>query len=627
MATHILAATCQLVELIGSKRRRGLGKCTVSLWCDGNKVDLGDRENVDKIFPSRTPSLPKLDDLNGLPPSDPLAVNSSPSWKTIELEITSKTPLLFPRSILGNQVSTYDYIPGTSLLPVVHSALERVGIDAASAIVAGHVRITRGHPKIAGRRSFPMSLAFAEEKTAKCDWVNTLLPREAHANEPNTPTKQLREGWVGLAGNTAQHYSVAMTERVHNSIDDKNQRPLGGGGIFSYLSIDPDQQFCATVQLSTAICTGLNNDLNPFIAALSGRQSLGGSKKDDYGSVEITATVQNEPNTVLARDTNTSDLNFWCLSDILISDECLRPVVTADGFFNAINDALITQGVTPIRATVDELQSQIRTTRIDGWQTRWALPRNSLLGIAAGSCISLELTQPLEEAQFRALQELERSGLGERCAEGFGEFVFNPLLLQHQFPPGPVEQYSPKDPPLLNPVELSVDDRQVLHQLARTATLANLRIAAVDVFIAHPDNVETLLEWKMSTNKGDETPTNSQLGNLREFLLSLDSEVKPEPKLADNFIDRSGVQNKWLKEAKEKLNELLIQPNKVWEILESSEQLKTSKSPVVVAISQDEEEISLLKKKLWLEAMRTIVEAAYRARTRGRESPTALGKS
>ena len=58
---------------------------------------------------------------------------------------------------------------------------------------------------------------------------------------------------------------------------------------------------------------------------------------------------------------------------------------------------------------------------------RWGLPRPSLVGLAAGTCVVFNVNGQLDASR---LSQIEASGIGERRAEGYGQVCFNdPLLL------------------------------------------------------------------------------------------------------------------------------------------------------------------------------------------------------
>ena len=70
----------------------------------------------------------------------------------------------------------------------------------------------------------------------------------------------------------------------------------------------------------------------------------------------------------------------------------------------------------------------MRSRRTESWQVHWGLPRPSMVGFQGGSCVVYEVTQGTINPD--KITELEAKGIGDRCAEGYGQICFNdPLLM------------------------------------------------------------------------------------------------------------------------------------------------------------------------------------------------------
>ena len=65
------------------------------------------------------------------------------------------------------------------------------------------------------------------------------------------------------------------------------------------------------------------------------------------------------------------------------------------------------------------LRSQATYDTIGGWNTRWERPKPTMLAANSGS-VYVFRTQASREALLDALAQLEREGIGERRAEGYG---------------------------------------------------------------------------------------------------------------------------------------------------------------------------------------------------------------
>src|SRR5262249_54480430 len=88
----------------------------------------------------------------------------------------------------------------------------------------------------------------------------------------------------------------------------------------------------------------------------------------------------------------------------------------------------------PRDASAQKLMSALsRQHRTDSWHVGWGLPRPSLVGLSAGTCVVFKIEGSLDDVKRAALQEklqeVAAEGLGERCAEGYGRLRFNDPLL------------------------------------------------------------------------------------------------------------------------------------------------------------------------------------------------------
>ena len=72
-------------------------------------------------------------------------------------------------------------------------------------------------------------------------------------------------------------------------------------------------------------------------------------------------------------------------------------------------------------------------SRRESSQARWGRPRPSLVGLAAGSVVSLRVADGVR-LDRAALADVEHAGIGERTAEGFGVIRFNPPELTSPAP-------------------------------------------------------------------------------------------------------------------------------------------------------------------------------------------------
>ncbi|WP_422768886.1 RAMP superfamily CRISPR-associated protein [Plantactinospora sp. WMMC1484] len=208
-AELLLRAAARLVDAIGGKRRRGAGRCRVTIAgdraqernagdhprerdADGrpSEPDDGGRpqdhdgggqgagEGADpvlnallgKVDEARSPAkavemaAATMTSKSGraAPAASPLGTRApDPPLHRHDLRITALTPLLVARGVIGNMVLTEHFVPGTSLLPMVWRAL---GASATELITGGRVVVTNATVEVDGERSLPVPRALHRPK-------------------------------------------------------------------------------------------------------------------------------------------------------------------------------------------------------------------------------------------------------------------------------------------------------------------------------------------------------------------------------------------------------------------------------------------------------------------------------
>ena len=412
-ALDVLLAASRLIEGIGGKRRRGLGRCTVKL--EQKVVDAACDALIRNEYEasSATPATDRPT-VNG--PAD----GEKTHWR-VTLDIITELPVIVPRQRLGNMVESMDVITGTTLLPAICALLEGAGIKARQLVADGKLKVSDAVPYMSGDTG-PTPFALSKKKKPQDDKApevfNTLCGR------PEVQAKQMRGGWVPRSTKTAEggnpsievHY-VSKVYRTHATIEDQSQRPTEAvGGVYTYEAIAGGQQFRTVIDVE-----GPQEAIKAaFTAGVV--FAVGTSRKDDYGLVRIVVAkvdkveeASSESRVELKVD---EEITVWCLSDVITLGDSLRPEPTAAALARAIERAagLEVKTLAPIKDSI-----RIRSNRRDGWHTTWGLPRPTIVSIAAGSV-----------ARFKVEKKFSWTPpemVGERPAEGFGRISINPELL------------------------------------------------------------------------------------------------------------------------------------------------------------------------------------------------------
>ena len=516
-----LAGAAALIERIGGKRRRGLGACEVRLLRSGENAALP----KNKYETLRAESGKKLGSLKAPKPSPtkPANGNSTPpkakpppgevDWHQIPIEIKLLSPLIIARNVEGNVVTTLDTIPGSTLLPIVAKAAQAAGmIDVDGRIARGHLRVLPATPVVAGQRGLPTPLAWSKEKAADANRPFAATNMFRCVPDSNIQMKPLRDGFIGPTGQDTTRETTAdmqrsllKTVRTHNVINDETQTPTENiGGVFSYEALVAGQSLRSIVRVQ---CTG--DEANKLRTKLDGTIRLGRAQQVGYGRAKLSSGAISkwmlDPGKPCA-----GTLTLWLETDALIPGDDLAPRSDLASLAEAV-----ARSIDPTKGTADFFCSStsraaLRTRSFQSWAG--GLPRPSLPLTQAGSVARLTL-QPGVTLGVAELQRLQREGIGERRAEGFGVVRINdPLLLVDTVTIADVE---PKRD-IERPVALSSTSPQettLLHTVTERAWKRWI-VARAEALMSDPEVRCAAFGWKADGS----WPNMSQLGGLRSLL-------------------------------------------------------------------------------------------------------------
>ncbi len=619
MVYALLVAGVQMVDRLGGKRRRGNGTCTIKI--DANSQDwlqwLKDyyEKNHENIPQPPAWKPEKLSSSNAQNP------DADSTWCRIPLTIKTKTPVVIPKRTVGNVVESLDYIPGRYFLHHIHRVLgDKLNVSAA--IARGDLVITNATIAMNGKAGRPTPFCLFGEKLdgglSKGKKVYNRFqeaePKDEQGKE--IQTKGERSGYVGRfdGSHLPAYKTVSLELFTHNTIKDEVQRPTTDvGGVYSYQAIPAGTTLMAELRLPQNLKVHLDQQSNHWWNSLDGTLQVGQSKKDQYGSVKLTA---HEPDKFPPKQIDEDKpLYVWFLSDVLLRDERLNPTTNPDDFTRELEKQLGLDEGSLVERTSDDLLSCImRSRRTESWQVRWGLPRPSMLGWQAGSCVVYEVKGKIKPEK---LAELEAKGIGDRRAEGYGQLCFNdPLLMSTLSHLQREDATSEPDLPDLQPIpqaDLSFEYARLIEKAAWREAIENKALAIA----ANEKQREAILGIKILREQGQEPksqPPMSQLGSLRSVFLKLqsDTDVEKVTSWLDALEAVPNRKEKWnnTQDGLSRIRSLVTDQSLVWSHLDLNlDQLVITSNGVTV-----------LKQDLWAEAVRTMVDAMIRGQKRALEA-------
>ena len=635
-AVAFLVASARLVQRLGGKRRRGMGDCRLSLAATaplslgGQTVEAGDAEALHRaataLLRSAGTAPARETAVVDPPPGYAVPRTAAAKWIQVPLTITTKAPIVVPKTINGNVVSSHDHVPGTYLLRHVAQALEGHGFDPWAEIVTGNIRVLNATPSDGSGRGLPRPLVWCGPKSGGKERPGRLSRlNEAHADKirkfegKGIAFRPVAQGQYVIGRDRIR--GVALETRTHNTVDDVLQRPTEDvGGVYVYEAIPAATTLRAAVVLEPTIAGKLPKGRE---ARVAGGVKLGRARRSGYGTAEI--DMPGDRTEIPAPSVSRSRrYALWLLSDAILRSDSLRPGTTARdllGTLQAAVDQIVPGSGGPRLSFVQyrgHPQVSLATVRLESWQTRWGLPRPTLIGLSGGSCAIIELLDGRPSDDSSILKGLAERGIGERRGEGFGDLWLEPAdnnQIGQSLVLTPIEAAAdaPGDEPgSSDDSDRAPDDSLAEDPFAKAVEEAAWRQAIIDAartFAASQERVKEKLGWSVGKD-GASKPGMSQLGTLRAVMGTLSAES--DAKRVQNWIAKTEKNDtrreKW-GEALTKLESLVKDESggAVWNLLDE----RGAFSVKPLARSPE-----AMRKHLRLDALRTLLLAAIRAHKR-----------
>lgn len=638
----LLTASAGLIERIGGNRRRGSGKCDVTVNCD-IKNAISVLESYQEKNNNPLPEFPKIQTKGELESAQSVV---SDDWKRIEYSLKLETPVAIVTATLGNVSETLDFIPGTYLLPHLTKAL---GKGVSKYIASGDFQVLPATISVDGKRGLPVPKVihyhkveggfdkeveggFNKTQDGKFPTVYNKITESPKVEDLTYQKKNYREGYISSLdenkdndGNNLLpfHETTRKILLMHNTVEDKYQRPTSEvGGVFSRQAIAAGQTLKGEIRFKASIEKELD------FSKPGGYVRLGTSKKDDYGFAELTIGKA-ESSTSKAAITN--ELIVYLASDVLLRNGNLRQTNLACDLKKEIEKTL---GANSLKCTGKSL---IQVRRIESWHEGWGFPRPTFTAMSAGSVavFKIENFDETKKAELEAkLKKIELSGIGERRGEGYGQIKFNPRILTAK-----INEWKVSAKILKNGFDeakrqeaienlrnrLLVDG--IIGETKFKEFIENLEIATWREEIARavlkiadvPKEREDIFGFGY---KGKESvPPLSQIGGLRATIGKVKTDGSNKNVVTGwlkHLQATSNRKDKWEK-GFGKIGDLFKNDNdnEIWKLLEVKD---TTGQPIYFnppkPLISDED---VLKEKLWVEAVKSLFDACARAHKRKTE--------
>lgn len=622
-AAALLVAGARFGDRLGGKRRRGSGRCQLIIDTRENISDWIDwiaKQSQPPSPPALTVDEAKLSKLSA-------SQAAEDRWLIVPLALAILEPVVVPARTIGNVVMTQDFLPGAYLLRLIAKRLREEGLEAGEAIARGDLVVTNATVEVNGERGLPVPFSLFYEKGRRGlregrDVFNRLHEITPEGKQP----KGHRDGYISEPeeGKLPVLSDAHKQFETHNVVRDEFQRPAEAG-VYSYQALKPGLRLRAEIKIKQTLAAKLQERDAEWFRKFDGVRRFGQAKKDDYGAIKLRA---DKPSPAVSHCTiHTDELIVWSLSDVLLRDERLRPSTSIFSLRDYLAERLSQSDEPRLKLALresgpDTLPLVARQRRSDSWHVGWGLPRPSLSGLMAGTCVVFDVSEG--KIDPKKVAEFEHSGIGERTAEGFGQVRFNPPLLMNatsaRKPPADSKPPEQKDCWSIREGDNSFPYARLIE---REAWRAEIRRAAVGL-AADSKRRKKVLGIEIDDEKS--RPAMSQLGALSSVLARLQS---PRDK---NVILRwieslTGVPNragKWPDPKLTNISKLIQDEYEVWRYIEdySRDDLKVGFEKLTITETGTDD----LKSALWAEAVRTLVSACIRAHKRALEKTMSPGE-
>ncbi len=350
----------------------------------------------------------------------------------IIFRLTLTTPLVL--SVPGgdaNSAMTLDYVSGSSIAGALANHWQRwrqaenpVHDEEFNAIfLSGKVIFTNAYPEGEdGCRLLPAPLSLMVEKHFSATVYDLACTNnledilEDNNGEPRT-LLPWRPGYIKISGETLKFRTAQSTAYIHHQRDREMGRATEEkGAIFSYIALNPGEQFVTTVlvkddQMLPTVRSLLFDNDQPL--------QLGRSRSAQYGGNALLEPIQETTSAVFKEAGDeaipSGRTTVTLLSDYLGTDKTGHPTPAA--FLLELSERL------GLEVTSKHLVDSFDRTRpVSGYVGTWRMPQPPQATLVAGTVFVLDFPSSPPPEKIR---EILWNGLGRRTIEGFGRIAFN----------------------------------------------------------------------------------------------------------------------------------------------------------------------------------------------------------
>lgn len=421
-----------------------------------------------------------------------------------------------------NSAMTFDYLPGCVLRGILigkylgsrpadasDATLRRLFFDGTTRYLNGYFQDTDGDLYL------PVPLSWQRVKDDTKGNISDFAVKTQHDEQQWQPVKEpfYTQTGEGVTLIRPEHNLAVHTQRTPpfgRAMSGESIKLLGKddipGAIYRYDALAAGQVFQAAI-----ICDH-DADEQTLRDLLSGYITIGGSRSGGYGRAEI--KIDNNDSSREAdeddEDGPADKLIVTLQSDVLLRGE--------HGQF-AVDPELLRRVLSRHLGMDLQLKDAFLGTQVvAGFNRRWRLPLPQALAVRMGSVLVFQAPG----CDRSLLHDLERRGIGERRAEGFGRIAFNQQRVE--------KLQVPETPSKRRERAISINETEA-EKLAELMVKRMLRKRMDEGMLAEANQVTI-----------SNPPSNAQISRLRGIILEQIREATPNIHKVHRFI--KGIQER-----------------------------------------------------------------------------------
>ena len=341
----------------------------------------------------------------------------------LPIQIELLQPLLLAATAAGEENSSIslDYIPGAVLRgALIERYRQRYSVSnlmtdpvAQRLFFSGEVIYLHSYIANHGRqRSLPTPLSWAKDKDQEDDIEFSDLVIADSLNSPKTMAEARPFCWVTLPDEDEADEVVQVTfdkpkrqVQLHNSSQQRFVKQESDSTLFRYDALAPEQRFATAILCEDYAL--LEQTVRPLLEPTD--LLFGRSRSAGYGRVRILVGAINR---------------VWCEYDPMPEPETQEIILTllSDAILrHPEHGGYITDLPVALGLNAKEYIAFVKSDVTGGFNRTWGMTLPQTPVLKAGSVWAFNHNADL----YNRLQSFVKTGIGERCIEGFGRIAIN----------------------------------------------------------------------------------------------------------------------------------------------------------------------------------------------------------